>query len=123
MSDEKHNSMTEPIPADDECNEVFGQLKQVIVDKIHEINRADKVHGLHEMDKLKKISEFTPIIYAIEDVAFGRTYFAKIHLGDEKFIHARAHKSTNGDVSFYSLLTTPECAIWDRNTPLEYFID
>jgi len=51
-------------------------------------------------------------------------YFAKIHLGDEKYVHARAHKSYDGKkIQFYSLLTTPECAVWDKDTPLEYFND
>lgn len=50
-------------------------------------------------------------------------YFGKVHLGDEKYVHVRAHKSNSGEISFYSLLTTPECAVWDKDTPLEYFID
>jgi hypothetical protein len=44
-------------------------------------------------------------------------------LGDEKYVHARAHKSTDGEISFYMLWTEPHCAIWDKDTPLEYFID
>ncbi|KAG9324249.1 hypothetical protein KVV02_002196 [Mortierella alpina] len=123
MSDYKNNAMTEPRKADEECITVFRAIKDDVLDKIHEINRADDVHGLHEMDKLKRISEYTPTLYATEDVAFGRNYFAKIHLGDGKYIHARAHKSTKGDIEFYSLWTEPDGAIWDEDTPLKYFID
>ncbi|KAF9432866.1 hypothetical protein BGZ76_010226 [Entomortierella beljakovae] len=123
MSDVKHNSMTKPIPADEECNTVFQAVKKEVLEEIKTLNKGDYVHKLHRMDDLSKITEYTPILYAHEDVAFGRNYFAKILLGDEKFIHVRAHKSTNGTISFYSLLTTPEDAVWDRDTPLEYFID
>ncbi|KAG0314680.1 hypothetical protein BGZ97_009038 [Linnemannia gamsii] len=123
MSDVKHNAMTKPIPADDECETIFEAIKKDVLDEIHRINREDDRHGLHEMDKLKHITEYTPTLYAHEDVAFGRNYWAKIHLGDGKYVHARAHKSTDGKITFYSLLTTPECAVWDEDTPLEYFID
>ncbi|KAF9128835.1 hypothetical protein BGW39_004686 [Mortierella sp. 14UC] len=123
MSDVKHNAMTTPREADDECHTIYQAVKQAVLDEIHRINREDDRHGLHEMDKLKHITEYTPVLYATEDVAFGRNYFAKIHLGDGKYVHARAHKSTDGDIEFYSLLTTPECAVWDKDTPLEYFID
>ncbi|KAG0023269.1 hypothetical protein BGZ80_009923 [Entomortierella chlamydospora] len=123
MSDAKHNAMTAPRAADDECHEVFQSVKEAVLKEIHRINREDDRHHLHEMDKLKRISEYTPTLYATEDVAFGRNYWAKIHLGDGKYVHARAHKGTNGEIQFYSLLTTPECAVWEENTPLEYFID
>ncbi|KAF8931193.1 hypothetical protein EDD21DRAFT_365189 [Dissophora ornata] len=123
MSDATHNSMNDPRPADEECIEIFETVKDDVLKEIHRINREDDRHGLHEMDKLKHISEYSPILFATEDVAFGRNYFAKIHLGDEKYIHARAHKGNNGQVDFYSLLTTPECAVWEKDTPLEYFID
>ncbi|KAG0290068.1 hypothetical protein BGZ96_006467 [Linnemannia gamsii] len=123
MSDAKHNAMTEPIPADEECELIFETIKEDVLKEIHRINREDDRHGLHEMDKLKRISEYTPVLYAHEDVAFGRNYFAKILLGDEKYIHARAHKSTAGEISFYSLWTEPDCAIWNKDTPLKYFID
>ncbi|KAG0361938.1 hypothetical protein BC939DRAFT_438117 [Gamsiella multidivaricata] len=123
MSDAKHNAMTAPRPADKECIEVFRTVKDEVLAEIHRINREDDRHGLHEMDKLKHISEYTPVLYATEDVAFGRNYFAKIHLGDEKYIHARAHKSNEGVIDFYMLHTTPECAVWEKDTPLEYFID
>ncbi|ORZ19122.1 hypothetical protein BCR41DRAFT_385764 [Lobosporangium transversale] len=123
MSDVKHNSMSEPRPADEEAVKVFRSIKDDVLKEIHRLNREDARHGLHEMDKLKHITEYTPTLYATEDVAFGRTYFAKIHLGDGKYVHARAHKNHNGEIKFYSLLTTPECAVWDEDTPLEYFID
>ncbi|KAF9150410.1 hypothetical protein BG015_007789 [Linnemannia schmuckeri] len=123
MSDVKHNAMTAPRPADDECETIFETVKEDVLKEIHRINRDDDRHGLHEMDKLKHITEYTPVLYATEDVAFGRNYFGKVHLGDEKYVHVRAHKSNNGDISFYSLLTTPECAVWEKDTPLEYFID
>ncbi|KAF9087551.1 hypothetical protein BGX29_007358 [Mortierella sp. GBA35] len=123
MSDVKHNAMTAPREADDECHAIYQHIKKQVLDEIHRINRDDDRHGLHEMDKLKHISEYTPVLYATEDVAFGRNYFAKIHLGDGKYVHARAHKGNDGDIEFYSLLTTPECAVWELETPLEYFID
>ncbi|KAF9983169.1 hypothetical protein BGZ65_002105 [Modicella reniformis] len=115
--------MGEPRPADDDAIHVFRSVMDDVLKEVHRLNREDDKHGLHEMDKLKHISAYQPVLYAIEDVAFGRNYFGKIHLGDEKYIHARAHKSTNGDITFYSLLTTPECAVWEKDTPLEYFID
>ncbi|KAG0056689.1 hypothetical protein BGZ83_003932 [Gryganskiella cystojenkinii] len=123
MSDAKHNAMTQPRVADDECVEIFTKVKDQVLDEIHRLNREDDRHGLHEMDKLKHISAYKPVLYATEDVSYGRNYFAKIHLGDEKYIHARAHKSNKGEVDFYMLHTTPECAVWDKDTPLEYFID
>ncbi|KAF9280764.1 hypothetical protein BGZ68_007027 [Mortierella alpina] len=123
MSDYQHNNMTEPRKADEECITIFSAVKEEILKKIHEINREDDRHGLHEMDKLKRISEYTPTLYATEDVAFGRNYFAKIHLGDGKYIHARAHKGLDKQISFYSLWTEPDGAIWDEDTPLKYFID
>ncbi|KAF8938720.1 hypothetical protein BGZ47_008453 [Haplosporangium gracile] len=123
MSDVKHNAMTAPRAADAECETIFETVKEDVLKEIHRINREDDRHGLHEMDKLKHITEYTPVLYATEDVAFGRNYFAKVHLGAAKYVHVRAHKSTSGEISFYSLLTTPECAIWEKETPLEYFID
>ncbi|KAG0377639.1 MAG: hypothetical protein J3R72DRAFT_440322 [Linnemannia gamsii] len=123
MSDVKHNSMTAPREADAECHEIFQAVKKAVLDEIHRLNREDARHGLHEMDKLKHITEYTPVLYATEDVAFGRNYFAKIHLGDGKYVHARAHKQNDNDIIYHSLLTTPECAVWDKDTPLEYFID
>ncbi|OAQ31183.1 hypothetical protein K457DRAFT_37697, partial [Linnemannia elongata AG-77] len=89
MSDVKHNAMTAPRPADDEAETIFETVKDAVLKEIHRINREDDRHGLHEMDKLKHISEYTPVLYATEDVAFGRNYFGKIHLGDQKYVHAR----------------------------------
>ncbi|KAF9967062.1 hypothetical protein BGZ70_000229 [Mortierella alpina] len=123
MSDYKNNAMTAPRPADEECETIFEAVKKEVLDEIHRLNREDDRHGLHEMDKLKRISAYKPVLYATEDVAFGRNYFAKIHLGDEKYVHARAHKSNTGDIEFYSLWTEPDCAVWDKDTPLKYFID
>ncbi|KAK3828341.1 MAG: hypothetical protein J3Q66DRAFT_322441 [Benniella sp.] len=123
MSDEKHNQMGEVMPADEECIEVFDHIKQTVRSEIHRINKEDDIHGLHEMDKLKRISEYTPVLYAKEEVAFGTNYFAKIHLGDEKYIHVRAHKSTEGKVNYHSMYTEPDGAIWELSTPLKYFTD
>ncbi|KAG0221012.1 hypothetical protein BGX31_010277 [Mortierella sp. GBA43] len=123
MSNYQHNNMTEPIPADEECHEIFQAVKPDVLKEIHKLNHDDDVHKLHRMDKLKHITEYTPVLYAHEDVAFGRNYWAKIHLGDEKYIHARAHKSTEGKIQFYSLWTEPDGAIWTLETPLKYFID
>ncbi|CAO3571491.1 unnamed protein product [Mortierella alpina] len=123
MSDYKHNAMTEPRPADEECETIFETIKEDVLKEIHRINREDDRHGLHGMDKLKRISEYTPTLYATEDVAFGRNYFAKIHLGDGKYVHARAHKGNDKKIEFYSLWTEPDGAIWDKDTPLKYFID
>ncbi|KAK3838612.1 MAG: hypothetical protein JOS17DRAFT_730683 [Linnemannia elongata] len=72
MSDVKHNAMTAPRPADDEAETIFETVKKQVLDEIHRINKEDSRHGLHEMDKLKHISEYTPVLYATEDVAFGR---------------------------------------------------
>ncbi|KAF9435385.1 hypothetical protein BGZ76_006392 [Entomortierella beljakovae] len=122
MSDVKHNAMTPPREVDQECLDIFNHVKQDILDEIKRLNKQDYVHHLHEMD-LCIISEYTPVLYATEDVSFGRNYFAKIHLGDEKYIHARAHKGNDHKISFYMLQTEPERAIWDKDTPLVYFID
>jgi hypothetical protein len=88
-----------------------------------QIHHADHVHGLHETDKLKHISAYKVTQYAVEEVAYGFNYFAKIDLGEGKFVHARAHKYHDGRVDFYSLYTTPETAIWTQDTPLVYFND
>ncbi|KAF8960183.1 hypothetical protein BGZ46_001618 [Entomortierella lignicola] len=123
MSDVKHNEMQAPKPADEECFAVFENeaIKEAVLEKIHKMNREDSRHGLHEMDKLKHISAYKPVLYAIEDVSYGRNYFAKIHLGDEKYVHARAHKSHENKLDFYSLHNSPQGAVFDRNSPLEYF--
>ncbi|OAD73804.1 hypothetical protein PHYBLDRAFT_186934 [Phycomyces blakesleeanus NRRL 1555(-)] len=118
MSDVNNNSMGPVLPADDEARAVFHEIKEVVVDKLHELNHEDNVHGLHEMDQLKRISSFKLVEYAVEEVAYGFNYFGKIDLGDEKFIHVRAHKYHDGRVEFYSILTTPETAIWTREEPL-----
>ncbi|KAF9186058.1 hypothetical protein BGZ51_007051 [Haplosporangium sp. Z 767] len=123
MSDYKHNSMNEPREADEECVTIFRAVKDDIIAEIRKLNKDDEIHGLHRMDKLKNISEFTPVLYAYEDVAFGRNYFGKIHLGDEKYIHARVHKGIDNQIKFYSLWTEPDGAVWDKDTPLKYFID
>ncbi|KAG0261915.1 hypothetical protein BG011_000535 [Mortierella polycephala] len=123
MSDYKHNSMNEPREADEECITIFRAVKDEIIAEIRKLNKDDEIHDLHRMDKLKNISEFTPVLYAYEDVAFGRTYFGKIHLGDEKYIHARVHKGVDNKITFYSLWTEPDGAVWDKDTPLKYFID
>ncbi|KAI8582675.1 hypothetical protein K450DRAFT_226389 [Umbelopsis ramanniana AG] len=123
MSSVSNNAMGPVKPADDEAREIFHQVKEEIVDKIHEIHHADHVHGLHETDRLKHISAFKVVQYAVEEVAYGLNYFAKIDLGDDKYIHARAHKSNQGQVDFYSLYTTPENAIWTLEEPLVYFND
>ncbi|KAG2173665.1 hypothetical protein INT43_005085 [Umbelopsis isabellina] len=108
MSDVNHNAMGPVKPADDDARE---------------IHHADHVHGLHETDKLKHISAYKVTQYAVEEVAYGWNYFAKIDLGEGKFVHARAHKYHDGRVDFYSLNTTPETAIWTQDTPLVYFND
>ncbi|KAF9361860.1 hypothetical protein BGX26_011084 [Mortierella sp. AD094] len=123
MSDKKHNAMTAPRPADEECIAVYQAVKEDVLKEIHRLNREDDRHGLHEMDKLKHISAYKPTLYATEDVAYGRNYFAKIHLGDEKYVHARAHKSKEGKIDFYMLHTTSQCSVWEKDTPLEYFVD
>ncbi|KAI9015314.1 hypothetical protein CLU79DRAFT_348021 [Phycomyces nitens] len=120
MSDVNNNDMGPVLPADDEARAVFHEVKDIVVDKL---NHLDNVHGLHEMDKLKHISAFKLVEYAVEEVSYGYNYFGKIHLGDEKYIHVRAHKYHDGRVEFYSILTTPENAIWTREEPLVYFID
>ncbi|KAG0337429.1 hypothetical protein BG000_005435 [Podila horticola] len=124
MSSDSQNNMSVPREADAECISTFADVKQDILNEIKRINKDDFIHGLHEMDKLKHITEFTPVLYATEDVAFGRNYFAKIHLGDEKYIHARAFRGDDDNkVTYHSLLTTPECAVWEKDTPLTYFTD
>ncbi|KAG0170743.1 hypothetical protein DFQ28_003875 [Apophysomyces sp. BC1034] len=123
MSDEQHNAMGPVLPADDEAKAVFHEVKEEAVRKLHELRHLDHVHGLHETDKLQHISAFKLVEYAVEEVAYGFNYFGKVHLGDEKYIHVRAHKTHDGRVDFYSILTTPECAIWTREEPLVYFID
>ncbi|KAF9383067.1 hypothetical protein CPB97_006778 [Podila verticillata] len=124
MSSDTQNNMTVPIEADEECIATFRDIKDDIIAEIKRVNKDDFIHGLHEMDKLKHITEFTPVLYAVEDVAFGRNYFAKIHLGDGKYIHARAHRGEDDNkVNFHSILTTPECAVWEKDTPLTYFTD
>ncbi|RUP45727.1 hypothetical protein BC936DRAFT_147811 [Jimgerdemannia flammicorona] len=108
MSDVNHNEMGPVGPADTDAIDVrviltvtfsplapsleflvFNNVKREIIDKLHEIHHADHVHHLHETDKLKHISAFKVVLYAKEEVAYGWNYFAKIHLGDEKYIHAR----------------------------------
>ncbi|RUS23640.1 hypothetical protein BC938DRAFT_474842 [Jimgerdemannia flammicorona] len=109
MSDVNHNEMGPVGPADTDAID------------LHEIHHADHVHHLHETDKLKHISAFKVVLYAKEEVAYGWNYFAKIHLGDEKYIHARAHKYHDGRIDFYSLHTTIQTAIWTKGDPLVYF--
>ncbi|KAF9406872.1 hypothetical protein BGZ94_002918, partial [Podila epigama] len=72
MSDVKHNSMSKPREADEECIKIFREVKDDVIAEIKRINKEDAVHGLHEMDKLKHITEYTPVLYATEDVAYGR---------------------------------------------------
>ncbi|KAF7728903.1 hypothetical protein EC973_005298 [Apophysomyces ossiformis] len=123
MSDERHNWMGPVKPADDEAKAVFHEVKRAAIDKLHELRHLDHVHHLHETDKLKHVTAFKLVEYAVEEISYGFNYFGKIHLGDEKYIHVRAHKYHDGRVDFYSIHTTPECAIWDREKPLVYFID
>ncbi|KAF9300011.1 hypothetical protein BGZ74_008405 [Mortierella antarctica] len=124
MSSDTQNNMSIPREADEECISSFRDVKEAILNEIKRINKDDFIHGLHEMDKLKHITEFTPVLYATERVAYGLNYFAKIHLGDEKYIHARAFRGDDDNkVTFHSLLTTPECAVWEKDTPLTYFTD
>ncbi|KAG0329907.1 hypothetical protein BGZ99_010018 [Dissophora globulifera] len=118
MSDVKHNAMGKPGPVNEDCLKVFEDVKDNVLKEIHRLNREDDRHGLHEMDK-----PYKPVLFATEEVSFGTNYFAKIHLGDEKYVHARAHKNHHGKVDFYMLHTTPECAVWEKDTPLVYFND
>ncbi|CEG64610.1 hypothetical protein RMATCC62417_01550 [Rhizopus microsporus] len=122
MSDERHNNMGPVRPADEEAKAVFHEVKEQVIDKLHELNHLDNVHGLHEVDDLKRIERYVLVEYATEDVAYGINYFGKIHLGEEKYIHVRCHKSHDGKVDFYSI-KTDGTAIWSREEPLTYFID
>ncbi|RCH82684.1 hypothetical protein CU097_004585 [Rhizopus azygosporus] len=119
MSDERHNNMGPVRPADEEAKAVFHEVKEQVIDKL---NHLDSVHGLHEVDDLKRIERYVLVEYATEDVAYGINYFGKIHLGEEKYIHVRCHKSHDGKVDFYSI-KTDGTAIWSREEPLTYFID
>ncbi|KAG0344895.1 hypothetical protein BG004_004106 [Podila humilis] len=124
MSSDSQNNMSLPREADEECISSFREAKDAIIAEIKRLNKDDAIHELHEMDKLKHVTEFTPVLYATEDVAYGRNYFGKIHLGDEKYIHARVFRGDDDNkVTFHSLYTTPECAVWDKDTPLVYFTD
>ncbi|CAO3632928.1 unnamed protein product [Mucor hiemalis] len=122
MSDVNNNAMGPVRPVDDEAKAVFHEIKEQVVDRLHELNHADNVHGLHELDDLKSIDCYKLVEYATEELAYGINYFGKINLGDEKYIHVRAHKSNDGEVQFYSILTEGT-AIWSREEPLKYFID
>ncbi|RUS23150.1 hypothetical protein BC937DRAFT_91837 [Endogone sp. FLAS-F59071] len=88
---------------------------------LHEIHHADHVHHLHETDKLKHISAYKLILVAREEVSYGINYFGKVHLGDDKYVHVRCHKSHEGKIDFYSLHATRDSAIWTLNDPLVYF--
>ncbi|KAI8077319.1 uncharacterized protein B0P05DRAFT_544583 [Gilbertella persicaria] len=122
MSDANHNNMGPVCPVDDEARAVFHEVKDQVVAKLHELKHADHVHGLHELDDLKVIECYKLVEYAIEEVAYGFNYFGKVDLGDDKYIHVRCHKSHDGKVDFYSILTEGT-AIWSREEPLKYFID
>lgn len=40
------------------------------------------------------------------------------------FYHNSAHRGYDDNkVNFHSMLTTPECAVWEKDTPLTYFTD
>ncbi|KAG2191012.1 hypothetical protein INT46_010198 [Mucor plumbeus] len=119
MSDMKHNNMGPVRPVDDEAKAVFHAVKRQVIDRL---NHLDNVHGLHELDDLERIDCYKLVEYATEEVAYGVNYFGKIDLGEEKFIHVRCHKSHEGNIDFYSILTEGT-AIWSREEPLKYFID
>ncbi|KAG0748194.1 hypothetical protein G6F57_005090 [Rhizopus arrhizus] len=122
MSDVNHNDMGPVRPADDEAKAVFHEIKDQVVEKLHELNHLDNVHGLHEMDDLKRIERYVLVEYAVEEVSYGFNYFGKIHLGEGKYIHVRCHKYHDGRIDFYSI-KTDGTAIWPLEEPLTYFID
>ncbi|GAA5806469.1 hypothetical protein EDC94DRAFT_612864 [Helicostylum pulchrum] len=122
MSDVNNNSMGPVIPVDDKSKQVFHDIKDAVVAKLHELNHLDNVHGLHEMDDLERIDCYKLVEYATEQLAYGTNYFGKINLGDEKYIHVRAFESPEGEAELYSILTEGT-AIWSREEPLKYFID
>ncbi|KAI9299806.1 hypothetical protein BJ944DRAFT_171841 [Cunninghamella echinulata] len=121
MSSEQHNAMGPVQPANDEAKQVFHEVKDQVVEKLHEKN--DQIHNLHEVDGLQKISIYKLYEFAVEEVAYGFNYFGKIEIDDDKFVHVRAHKYHDGRVDFYSIHTEPERAIWSRDEPLRYFTD
>ncbi|CAO0803607.1 unnamed protein product [Mucor circinelloides] len=122
MSDVQHNNMGPVRPADDEAKAVFREVKQAVVDRLHELKHLDNVHDLHELDDLKTIDFYKLVEYATEEVAYGINYFGKIEIDDDKYIHVRCHKSNDNKIDFYSILTEGT-AIWSREEPLKYFID
>ncbi|KAF9975136.1 hypothetical protein BGZ73_001313 [Actinomortierella ambigua] len=123
MSSESQNNMGPVLPATEEVSEIFRAVKDDIVDAIMKANKHDYVHGTHMMDELSRLSEFTLVQYAIEDVAYGINYFGKIHVGSDKYIHARVHKGETGKINFHAIHTEPHDAVWDLDTPLKYFTD
>ncbi|KAG0255625.1 hypothetical protein DFQ27_006168 [Actinomortierella ambigua] len=124
MSSETKNNMGPVQEANEEAIEIFRSCKDEILAAVMKANKHDHDHGTHMMDELQRISEFTPIQYAVEDVSYGLNYFGKIHVGNAKYIHARVHKNADtGKVNFHSIHTEPHDAVWDLDTPLKYFTD
>jgi len=133
MSSELKNEMG-PVKAIDEkklsdedkrVQKVAELIKKDAIHKLHQIHAADKVHGFHEADKAKHIAAWKLYSYAEEKVAYGVNYFMKVDIGEEHFLHLRAHRQKSHDIyDFYSLHESfgPKgTCVWSKDDPLKYF--
>nr|XP_037281227.1 cystatin-A2-like [Rhipicephalus microplus] len=59
---------------------------------------CDKVRSDVEKKLGQNFAEFTPVNYRTQ-VVNGTNYFVKVRVGSDQYVHVRAHKSIQGDVT------------------------
>ncbi|KAL1440344.1 hypothetical protein MTO96_031607 [Rhipicephalus appendiculatus] len=66
-----------------------------------ELKPADAtVQEICDKNKLgQNFAEFTPVSYRTQ-VVNGTNYFVKVRVGSDQYVHVRAHKSFQGQVTF-----------------------
>ncbi|KAH7948131.1 cystatin-A2 [Rhipicephalus sanguineus] len=60
---------------------------------------CEKVRSDVENKLGQTFAEFTPVNYKTQ-VVNGTNYFIKVRVGSDQYVHVRAHKSFQGDVTF-----------------------
>ncbi|XP_003746344.1 stefin-C [Galendromus occidentalis] len=87
----------------------LGETKEVS-DDVRDL--TEKVRAEAEEKAGKKFEVFEPVKYKTQVVA-GTNYFIKVKVGEDDYIHVRAHRSLKNEVSLWGVQEgkKAECAI------------
>ena len=102
------------------------EIREAAIEALHLKHKENTLHHFTEAHKEKHISQWRVTKYAEEKTSYGNNYFFKVSIGDDLYIHIRAHRQVHHAIyDFYSLHETIKhnvaTCIFTEQDPLEYF--